>query len=615
MHLTLVFATVGINPCLRSTGFSSPISLGNESDLDYHRIEDLDRQRRQQQQQQLSDIGLKVLKRFFDSFPLRLSTYIVQRVVLMRDSIKCTKTEKRSIIGNGDILSENAKEEQMLSDNSTAFFCPICSNTLCIDLKLKFKGCNHEFCELCFWGDLLSNIDSRKKQNARDVVVCLLCGESEANDNTTMHSNHSTNLVHADISHLSPIEKSELSLEKFHRLPLNQRELKSTSLKKKKLTEIDHLASNWIEAVVPSLGSTQDIRRDKFLLHVERNAFTYVKGCLLLGVDINMTNEYGQSALYVAAWRGYIELVRLLLHHGADASIPANGGSTILSLSYIANHQRNSEVLELLDSQNGACSKIANPTNDSTSIDVATRFMHVSNPTEPKCTELIKAIANHPGAGSCFIDNALSSDAVEKVLELFHTLPVDGNQKKKKNTILCSERSYYCDAEGYLRRLLEIAVKRAGLAHIVLPVESVDGNHLSSQPPATLLELKSPSSVLRVFPHMRFLNYSSSGTVLPPHIDLCRVNPFCHPSQRQNPQYRSTHTFILYLTDCQEGGETSLLEEVTPDGSAASLAKVSPRKGRLLIFPHQTPHEGMEVVDVPKIILRGELQINDDVPL
>jgi hypothetical protein len=53
------------------------------------------------------------------------------------------------------------------------------------------------------------------------------------------------------------------------------------------------------------------------------------------------------------------------------------------------------------------------------------------------------------------------------------------------------------------------------------------------------------------------------------------------------------------------------LEEVTADGSAASLAKVSPRKGRLLIFPHLTPHEGMEVADVPKILLRGELQINN----
>jgi hypothetical protein len=240
-------------------------------------------------------------------------------------------------------------------------------------------------------------------------------------------------------------------------------------------------------------------------------------------------------------------------------------------------------------------------------------FLQTLIQNEVECTELISESSNHPGAGSCFIDNAFSPDTVESLLALFHSLPVDANQKKKKNAASCSERSYYCDADGSLRRLIGNAVARAGLISTVFPTEIVDDD---STPPRSSMtssgsELSSSSSVLRVFPHMRFLNYSSSGTVLPPHIDLCRVNPFCRPSDKQNPKYRSTHTFILYLTDCDHGGETSLLEEVTADGSAASLAKVSPRKGRLLIFPHLTPHEGMEVADVPKILLRGELQINN----
>merc|ERR1712176_592960 len=127
----------------------------------------------------------------------------------------------------------------------------------------------------------------------------------------------------------------------------------------------------------------------------------------------------------------------------------------------------------------------------------------------------------------------------------------------------------------------------------VIPAEIVDKNHLRSYS-VEYSEKESSSSLLRVFPHMRFLKYSSSGIVLPPHIDLCRVNPFCRPSDKHNPNHRSTHTFILYLSDCQQGGETSLLNEVTADGSAVSIAKVSPRKGRLLIFPHLTPHEGSE---------------------
>ena len=52
-----------------------------------------------------------------------------------------------------------------------------------------------------------------------------------------------------------------------------------------------------------------------------------------------------------------------------------------------------------------------------------------------------------------------------------------------------------------------------------------------------------------------------------------------------------------------------MLEDVAGEGRSVVLAKVAPRRGRLLVFPHVTPHEGMEVLDVPKILLRGEVQI------
>ncbi len=34
---------------------------------------------------------------------------------------------------------------------------------------------------------------------------------------------------------------------------------------------------------------------------------------------------------------------------------------------------------------------------------------------------------------------------------------------------------------------------------------------------------------------------------------------------------------------------------------------VTPRRGRLLVFPHVCPHEGRAVLDIPKLLLRGEL--------
>mmetsp|Transcript_23657 Transcript_23657/g.51715 ORF Transcript_23657/g.51715 Transcript_23657/m.51715 type:complete len:634 (-) Transcript_23657:164-2065(-) len=475
--------------------------------------------------------------------------------------------------------------------------------------------------------------------------------------NSTTNTNTNTHFLHQDTSHLSPTEKRELSLERLHRLPANQHELKRRSSKKKKVSEADHLAANWIDAVFPSLGSTQDVRRDKFALHTERNAVTYVRGCLLAGVDVDQVNQYGQSALYVAAWRGCIEIVKLLLEYGADPSLPANGGSTVRGLCSAIPRRNNRRVLELMDENqdrdqcNGSSSTATTTTTTSIKYDAGNdadsrlmQFCSRNNQMSPSIPNangvvlqndprllntLIPASSDHPGAGSCFIDEAISSDAVNALLELFRSLPVDRDQKQKKNSAPCSDRSYYCDAEGSLRRYLGNVIVGAGVASAAASVESgtngdgdgddngnddmavVGNNHPSS---ATVIadrsESSSSSSVVRVFPHMRFLNYSIPGAVLPPHIDLRHVNPFCRPSDMQNPKHKSTHTFILYLTDCHSGGETRLLQEVTPDGSSPSLATVSPRRGRLLLFPHPTPHEGMEVMDVPKILLRGELQIS-----
>ena len=127
---------------------------------------------------------------------------------------------------------------------------------------------------------------------------------------------------------------------------------------------------------------------------------------------------------------------------------------------------------------------------------------------------------------------------------------------------------------------------------------------------------------------MRFLDYKTPGIALAPHVDLSRNHPFrftaagdddntaCHSKQIQGGNdsivLRSTHTFILYLTDCYNGGATRLLRDVSGEGLENTFATVQPRRGRLLLFPHNTPHEGLEVLDVPKILLRGEARLRDD---
>ena len=119
-------------------------------------------------------------------------------------------------------------------------------------------------------------------------------------------------------------------------------------------------------------------------------------------------------------------------------------------------------------------------------------------------------------------------------------------------------------------------------------------------------------------PHMRFLHYADVGGGLPPHLDLVRTD---------EKGRRSTHTFILYLSDCSGGGgETVLLHrmedehgdlthqacpskkrsrESCQDNAEAVLAAVEPRRGRLLLFPHLCPHLARPTVVVPKLLLRG----------
>jgi len=663
----------GVNPCLRGdvVGFR-PGSLGGaEKQQELHVLV-------LQQRQQLAAIGSNVLKRFFDSFPLRLSTYIVKRVVRMRmirsnDSLLDDDTTEENHEWNSQDLGPNqndsngnSKAERLHTyQDDSSFRCPVCCEQVTVQLKLQFdrrpdttSNCDHVFCESCFWNDLLSHIDSPEKRGAKDVVSCLSCGKTGNCEDYSLHPNGSsssssfkTRFLHDDISHLGPAEKCELSLERFHRLPANQRELKSKSSKKKKLSEADHLASNWLDAVFPSLGSTRDVRRDKFMVHIERNAITYVRGCLLAGVDVQQVNEYGQSAVYVAAWRGYDELVELLLEHGADAELPANGGSTIRSLCSGSPRPSHRRVLELIDSFYSSSSSSSSSlsststettrTHGTTTTSTNTDDKPDADSPRPKCwlrnnastpsvlddalvrnelgySTLIPASSDHPGAGSCVIDDAISPAAIDALLALFRTLPFDRNQKQKKNSRPCSDRSYFCDTEGVLRRLLGAVVVRSGLRATAEPIEAIndafddDDDDDDKTKKNTDDTLSPPRSVVRVFPHMRFLQYSRVGAVLPPHIDLRRVNPFCPPSDQHHPRYRSTHTFLLYLNDCTAGGETRLLEEVTADGSSLALATVSPRRGRLLVFPHVTPHEGMEVIDVPKILLRGELQLTNE---
>ena len=56
------------------------------------------------------------------------------------------------------------------------------------------------------------------------------------------------------------------------------------------------------------------------------NDIRAVRGFLKAGTDINLKDEYGQTALMFAAREGHIEIVSLLLMNSADVDVKDNDG-------------------------------------------------------------------------------------------------------------------------------------------------------------------------------------------------------------------------------------------------------------------------------------------------
>jgi hypothetical protein len=494
----------GVNPCLRGV-------LQEDAAMDDWNVE-------------LQNTGTRVLQRFFDSVPLTLSRYIAKRVVDMRRAAWKARSDRS---------------------------CLCCRRQIPHSFQLCFGSpCDHYFCEPCLWDDVIVNFGDRRG----DVVLCPVCKASPIVSSSLGCTDESSEAI------LTPSMRRQRSLDKYLALPLNADELKKSTRKKSQTKEKDIVCSSWSQAVLPSLGVTRDVRRDKFLVHVEKGAYPFVKGCLDAGIDIHQQNEYGQTALFVAAWRGHVPLVRLLLDYGSDPHQNANGGLTVLGA---ANANSHSEIIDLLY-----------PFADTTVAESLGPLFCTERPLSHliTITTLIDPAVDHPGAGSYLIDNAVSSETLDALLELWKDLPIEQNTKKKKvASSVCSVRSYYCDTERCISSIL--------LKCLVDTLQWQPGE-------------------VSVLPHMRFLHYSEEGAILPPHVDLCRVDA--------SSGERSTHSFLFYLTDCERGGATTLLQALTGEGRDNVLARVAPKRGRLLLFPHNCPHEGEEVVDAPKILIRGE---------
>lgn len=446
--------------------------------------------------------------RFMNNVPRALQIYIVQQAVVMRQSFW-----RLGVVSSAP--------------------CNLCTTKAS---TIRFR-CDHLTCAPCFWSDLIENMEQRSGH----VVQCPICDKGSLELESLADTR-------------TPCERFEESLEKYLQLPDNAKDLRNLKEKKKKLSENQAVCATWAQAAIPSCGRSKEVRRDKWFLYGEKGAYHYIKACLDLGIDGNMSNEYGQTILYIAALKGYLRLVHLLVSFGCNPLLQSNDGSSAIDTACFNQH----DTILSCFSQAGYQIPDQISTRPSLLVTNGGQF-----------TILIPFTSEHVGAGSFYIDEFLSDESIDRVARLWQDLPSEIGKKKNPH-IPCSTRSYFCDSTGWIATALTNVLRGQG---------------------------QWDTDELFVWPHMRFLSYEQPGAVLAPHVDLCRAHP--HETTK-----RSTHSFLLYLTDCDEGGDTVLLESLT---SNAILARVRPTKGRLLVFPHDCPHRGDEVLSVPKLLIRGEV--------
>eukprot|EP00928_Gymnodinium_smaydae_P020081 TRINITY_DN17756_c0_g2_i1.p1 TRINITY_DN17756_c0_g2~~TRINITY_DN17756_c0_g2_i1.p1 ORF type:complete len:865 (-),score=178.73 TRINITY_DN17756_c0_g2_i1:70-2637(-) len=319
-------------------------------------------------------------------------------------------------------------------------------------------------------------------------------------------------------------------------------------------------------------GSTRAELRTELAEAADRGNLTRLLTALNAGAPVNAANEYGQTAAFLAAQAGQAEVLRALVNHRADLCRSANGGITPCKA---AAARRDKSVVEL----------IAEVGADTAAGEEASTFLRnwtALAPVKPSVpreeTRVVTVIprdANHAGAGTVVIDGAFGDEFLQRLERLWRCLPLAPKEKASP-----TDRAYFADAEGWVTREMLAAVASAGLP-----------------------------DAAEALPLMRFLIYPEPGGFLPAHVDLPRTEACGR---------RSTYTFLLYLSDCDTGGETAMLECLPGDAALASsggvspgpraeVAAVKPRRGRLLLMPHACPHLAAPIQAAPKVLVRGEV--------
>jgi hypothetical protein len=508
---------------------------------------------------------------YVGSLRMPYSVWVVRRVVAMR------------------------RTGALATASGTAARCTVCdmSGT---ELLAWGGTCGHLLCEMCFWRLQMGH---DHVAHAGSEVCCPVCASATA-DTTTVPLYLGPASCCTDSSRA---ERKAASMQKWLALAATKAEAEAretvTNAKKTRARGRRARALTELEAAALNPGWLRSDRVERLNEAACADDVLRLLAIIEAGVDIDGRSECGETAAMSAAMLGNATSLRALCWAGADLSIADAIGSTPSSAAEARGHEAALAVANEYLPKGATTS--APSTSRTAGLHPAAMLVDSSLPVPPEFRSLIGASEHpaHPGCGSGYVDNGLSSSWLRRLQDVWTKLPTHvadttgGNTSSKSYTMTCATRSLFCDTEGWVEAEL------APLAEQLLNHTAATGMRL--------VELK-------VLPRMRFLSYESKGGNMQPHVDLAKRDP-------ANGLRLSTHTFMVHLATCKTGGETVMLSKLTGavaalDASGACkgaqlpegvLAAVSPVRGRLLVFPHLCPHAGLAVSSVPKLFLRGEL--------
>ena len=218
-------------------------------------------------------------------------------------------------------------------------------------------------------------------------------------------------------------------------------------------------------------------------------------------MDVNASNECGETAAHTAAWLGLAHTLRVLAWAGASLEQQAYGGWTPRSAAAARGH---TAVLTVLDE----CAP-STPSPSPSQLQPEPEYQSEPFlPPEPEYQRLISHTSPHPGAGAVLVDRAFSAGFLAALDSLYTSIPsaeVDrqdriAQQKGRSYAKTCATRSFFCDGDGWVQRVLA-PVAEAALANECVAAAGQGGGGGGS----------GDGRQVHVMSRMRFLCYRDVG--------------------------------------------------------------------------------------------------------